>query len=296
MTAVLFTCAGRRVDIVSAFARAGATTVAVDTSPLAATLYHADHHRLVPRIDDPGYVPALAEIVAELDVRLVVPLTDLDQVLLARRRDELGAFVLLPSADVVERVNDKYHAHEFFEANGIHSPASWLPDVLPDDLDFPVLVKARQGFGAVGAPGDDLGYQRIVKWWHHVAGKEVRIDANAGTAGRQVAGDGPGLRLEFLAGVFGIDATLDGVAAELHLILRQPERLTVGNTKLLFDQIKAGDGFRHRVLHLDALVDLQKIMVVLHIDQELKGAGAGVVDRLRPAHGGGPDCLPCLFR
>jgi carbamoyl-phosphate synthase large subunit len=151
MTAVLFTCAGRRVDIVSAFSRAGATTIAVDTSPLAPTLYHADHYRLVPRLDDPTYVPTLAEIVAEHDVRLVVPLTDLDQVLLARRRDELGgAAVLLPAADVVERVNDKYHAHEFFEANGVHSPASWLPDELTGEIDFPVLVKARHGFGSQG--------------------------------------------------------------------------------------------------------------------------------------------------
>ena len=87
MTAVLFTCGGRRVDIVSAFSRAGATTVVADASPLAPTLYHADHYRLVPRLDDPGYVPALAEIVADHDVRLVVPLTDLDQVVLARRRE-----------------------------------------------------------------------------------------------------------------------------------------------------------------------------------------------------------------
>src|SRR4051812_38007851 len=105
-TAVLFTCAGRRVDIVSAFSRAGATTIAADVSPLAPTLYHADHYRLVPRMDDPGYVPALAEIVAEHEVRLVVPLTDLDQALLARRRDELGCALLLPAAEVVERVND----------------------------------------------------------------------------------------------------------------------------------------------------------------------------------------------
>jgi len=138
------------VDIVSAFSRAGATTIAVDTSPLAPTLYHADHFRLVPRMDDPAYVPALAELVAEHDVRLIVPLTDLDQLLLARRRDELGAAVLLPPADVVERVNDKYLAHEFFEGNGIHSPASWLPDDLPGNLEFPVLVKARHGFGSQG--------------------------------------------------------------------------------------------------------------------------------------------------
>ena len=54
MTAVLFTCAGRRVDIVTAFGRAGATTVAADVNPLAPTLYHADHRAFVPRVDDPG--------------------------------------------------------------------------------------------------------------------------------------------------------------------------------------------------------------------------------------------------
>ena len=56
MTAVLFTCAGQRVDIVTAFGRAGATTIASDLDPLAPALYHADHMALVPRVDDPGYI------------------------------------------------------------------------------------------------------------------------------------------------------------------------------------------------------------------------------------------------
>jgi carbamoyl-phosphate synthase large subunit len=148
MTAVLFTCAGRRVDIVTAFGRAGATTVATDTSPLAPTLYHADHYELVPRIDDPAYVPALAELVRAYEVRLIVPLTDLDQLLLSRSRAELGSEVLLPGPEVVERTGDKYLAHLFFEERGIASPSSWLPGELPDQIEFPVLVKAREGFGS----------------------------------------------------------------------------------------------------------------------------------------------------
>jgi carbamoyl-phosphate synthase large subunit len=148
MTAVLFTCAGQRVDIVTGFGRAGATTIAADANALAPALYHADRYALVPRVTDPDYVPALAELVQEHDVRLIVPLTDLDQLLLARRRNELGALVLLPEAPVVERMNDKYLAHQTFEAHGIHSPGTWLPDELPADPPFPLLVKARQGFGS----------------------------------------------------------------------------------------------------------------------------------------------------
>ena len=148
MTAVLFTCAGQRVDIVGAFRRAGATTVAADANPLAPALYHADRHALVPRIEEPEYVPALRELVDRHDVRLIVPLTDLDQVVLARVREELGALVLLPEAEIVERLGDKYLAHILFEERGIPSPPTWLPNTVPDDAEYPLLVKARNGFGS----------------------------------------------------------------------------------------------------------------------------------------------------
>jgi carbamoyl-phosphate synthase large subunit len=148
VTAVLFTCAGQRVDIVGAFGRAGATTIAADANPLAPALYHADRYELVPRIDDAEYIPALRRLVEAHDVRLIVPLTDLDQAILARARDELGALVLLPDADTVERLGDKYRAHLLFEERGVPSPPTWLPEDVPDGAAFPLLVKARAGFGS----------------------------------------------------------------------------------------------------------------------------------------------------
>jgi carbamoyl-phosphate synthase large subunit len=148
VTAVLFTCAGQRVDIVTAFGRAGAETVAADLNPLAPALYAADRYFLAPRIDDAGYVPALAAAVAEHGVELIVPLTDLDMTILADHRTKLGALVLLPDAEVAERTNDKFVTHLFLEERRIGSPAAWLPDELPSDLPFPVLVKARRGFGS----------------------------------------------------------------------------------------------------------------------------------------------------
>ena len=148
VTSVLFTCAGQRVDIVSAFGRAGATTIATDVNRLAPALYHADRYELVVRVDDPGYVAQLASLVEMHDVDLVVPLTDLDQPVLASERDELGAPVLLAPAEVTRQMGDKYLAHETFERLGIPSPPSWLPDALPGELPFPVALKAREGFGS----------------------------------------------------------------------------------------------------------------------------------------------------
>ena len=46
------------------------------------------------------------------------------------------------------RMNDKYLAHCLFEEKGIPSPPTWLPAELPAELPFPVLVKARAGFGS----------------------------------------------------------------------------------------------------------------------------------------------------
>src|SRR5687767_12625166 len=144
MTAILFTCAGQRVDIVTAFSRAGATTVATDANPLAPALYHADAHAVVPRVDTPDYVPALCELVREHDVKLVVPLTDLDQALLAD--SDLGALALVAPTEVCAAMADKHHADEFLRARGFETPDSWLPEQVPADLPFPVLVKARRGF------------------------------------------------------------------------------------------------------------------------------------------------------
>jgi carbamoyl-phosphate synthase large subunit len=149
VTAVLFTCAGQRVDIVRAFREAGAVTIAADLDPLAPALYHADRAVSVPRVDDARYVAALAALVQEHDVRLLVPLTDLDHAILARSRDELApALVLLPDAETCERMSDKLEAHRFFVESGIASPRSWEPDRMPEDARYPLLVKAREGFGS----------------------------------------------------------------------------------------------------------------------------------------------------
>ena len=136
VTAVLFTCAGQRADVVTAFREAGAVTIAADVNPLAPALYHADKRLAPPRVDDAAYVEFIAAAVAEHGVTLVVPLTDLDQLALARRRAEIDALVLLPEPEVVERTNDKWLAHCFFEEHGIDSPPTWLPEQVPDDLEF----------------------------------------------------------------------------------------------------------------------------------------------------------------
>ena len=148
VTAVLFTCAGQRVDIVSAFGRAGATTIAADVNRLAPALYHADRYELVVRVDDPGYVPQLAQLVEEHGVDLVVPLTDLDQLMLARRATSSARRSFCRPPRSPSRWATSTSRTRPSSGSASRRPPSWLPDALPDDLPFPVLVKAREGFGS----------------------------------------------------------------------------------------------------------------------------------------------------
>ena len=145
MTAVLLTGVGKRYDIVSAFAQ-HATVVAADPNPLAPAQYAAHHRRAVPRIDDPGYVPALEALCDEFGVGAVVPLTDLDLEVLghARVAGRLPAFV--PDPEFARATFDKYEAHLLLERLGLPSP----PTVLPGERveSYPVMVKPRQGSGA----------------------------------------------------------------------------------------------------------------------------------------------------
>jgi carbamoyl-phosphate synthase large subunit len=142
---ILLTGVGKRYDIVSAFAQ-HAIVLAADPNPLAPAQYAAHHRRAVPRIDDPGYVPALRELCEAYNVRAVVPLTDLDIEVLAHARaaGDLPAFV--PDPEIARATFDKYEAHLLLERLGLPSP----PTVLPGQPvpGYPVMVKPRQGSGA----------------------------------------------------------------------------------------------------------------------------------------------------
>ena len=77
--------------------------------------------------------------------------------------------------------------------------------------------------------------------------------------------------------MLGIDAALDGVAAQLN---RQGDDVfqpcAGGDQDLSLDQIDSRDALGHRMLHLDAGVNFDEVELALLIHQELDGAGVRV--------------------
>lgn len=140
---VLLTCAGKRYDIVAAFGQ-HARTVVTDRNPLAPAQYAADERRVVAPVDAPEYLDELRALCEELDVGGVLPLTDLDIETLAR--SDLPAFV--PPPETAARTFDKLETHQLLTELGLPAAPTWLPDELPDELAFPVVVKPRRGSGS----------------------------------------------------------------------------------------------------------------------------------------------------
>ncbi|MDX6664448.1 MAG: carbamoyl-phosphate synthase large subunit, partial [Solirubrobacteraceae bacterium] len=143
--AIMLTGVGKRYDIVSAFAQ-HTTLVAVDPNPLAPAAYAATHRYAPPRIDDPDYVPFLADLVERHDVGAVIPLTDLDIEVLAQARADGTLPAMVPSPAVAAATYDKYETHLLLERHGLPSPPTVLPGEQPPS--YPVMVKPRRGSGA----------------------------------------------------------------------------------------------------------------------------------------------------
>ena len=146
-------------------------------------------------------------------------------------------------------------------------------------------LAAGGGEGAV--PAGDLDEQRVVVGGDDgadvgVAAIETHAEAARGGVGRDLAVIGG----KVVGGILGGDAALDGVAVHLHVLLAGQaddgvaQGVTGGDQDLGADDVDARDHLGNGVLHLNAGIHLNKVVVAVLVDEELHSAGADVADRL----------------
>jgi carbamoyl-phosphate synthase large subunit len=155
---ILFTSAGRRVELLSLFREAyqalqlAGTIVALDIDPLAPALRIADRHYIVPKFTDPNYVPSIVEICRREQIHMVFPLIDPDIPVLTSHRaaiEATGARLATVSALGAGLTGDKWESVQFFQRLGLAAPQSWLPSTLdPDAAEYPLFIKPRCGSAA----------------------------------------------------------------------------------------------------------------------------------------------------
>src|SRR5690606_30671282 len=141
---------------------------------------------------------------------------------------------------------------------------------------------ARDGQLAGFGVGDELGDEGIVVRRDAVAVVGVGVHADAGTAGLVDVLDDAGTGHEGLR-VLGVDAALDGMAADLDVVLAVVQPVAVGDAQLLLDDVDARDHLGHRVFHLDARVHFDEVELPVLVE-ELHGPGAAVADAAAGLH------------
>lgn len=158
---VLFTCVGRRVELLNAFRRTGTalgTALQIhgaDANRLSPALYHVDKAHIVPPLSDRKYIQTLVDLVRRSRIELLVPLIDTELLLLANAVDrfaDVGCRALVSSPSVVQVCRDKIATYRALRAAGIDTPITWTWDeaVKRKRHRFPYFLKPRAGSAAMG--------------------------------------------------------------------------------------------------------------------------------------------------
>src|SRR5579864_9271747 len=161
-----------------------------------------------------------------------------------------------------------------------------------DDKHLQRPCHTRAGLVPILGTHNQLRDQRIVIRWNHSLGVGRGIHAYAGSSRRMKRGNLPGRRRELL-GVLRVDAALDRVTAVhdwpvQHILHLRASR----NHDLALHQVDIGNHLRHRMLHLNAGVHLNKVELAVLIHQELNRSRVPISDRRQRLAQHIPDLLP----
>jgi len=159
---VLLTSVGRRSYLVEYFrdALAGRGKVVVtNTSGDSPGMQVADCAIVVPPSSSEDYIDQICAIIEKHEIRLLCSLHDLDGYILSkykRRIEQMGVVALLPEPEWAAICLDKWQTCQVLKEAGFRVP--WQTVSLKEArraveagvVDFPLVVKARHGFGSLG--------------------------------------------------------------------------------------------------------------------------------------------------
>jgi carbamoyl-phosphate synthase large subunit len=156
---VLITSASRKVSLVKAFRDAlgltgGGRVIAADLNPMAAALYFADDHILLPPDSSPEFIDTVLELCIEMGVRLLIPTRDEELPVFALHREkflENGIRIMVADPNTITLCQDKLLFYEFCLKSGIPVPYTIDADKTPAHINFPIFVKPRFGKGSRNA-------------------------------------------------------------------------------------------------------------------------------------------------
>ena len=154
---LLFTCVGRRVELIQEFKKAAdelkvdLEIYGADVTESAPALYFCDHTVLVPRISDLTYLPALQDICKEKKIDALIPTIDTDLLLLSKHKNEFGnTRVIISDMEKIALCRDKRLTADYFESVGLKSPHP-VDNWKEYKAGYPAFIKPKDGSSSIFA-------------------------------------------------------------------------------------------------------------------------------------------------
>lgn len=158
---ILLTSVGRRAYMVKYFQAVLGSDGQVhvcNSDDLTVAFTYADKSFISPLIYDPAYIPTLLDYCKGNHIDILIPLFDIDLLVLARHKSEfaeVGTTVIVSSPQFIEICNDKWKTFQFLRKNGFYTPRTYnrIQDVTialhEKEIGFPIVVKPRFGCGSI---------------------------------------------------------------------------------------------------------------------------------------------------
>lgn len=159
---VLFSSAGRRVELVKAFRSAmeelkvKGNLVGADIDRLAPALEFTDKEYLVPRVLEEGFIDAIIDICNKENISLIIPTIDTELKIYSQNKEliesKTSAKVMVSDKEAIDIVRNKIKTYKFLKENGIGVPRLIEDkDIEAKNYEFPLFIKPLDGSSSIDA-------------------------------------------------------------------------------------------------------------------------------------------------
>jgi carbamoyl-phosphate synthase large subunit len=133
-------------------------TIATDIAPLNAALFRADEGHIMPRVEAPGALEEIIQVVRKIQPDVLMIGSEFDLLFFSENKElieaETGAQIIVSPPSVVRLAHDKFATVKFLEEHDLpHAPAIAGVDTetmcnWATHRGFPLILKPRQGTSA----------------------------------------------------------------------------------------------------------------------------------------------------
>ena len=191
------------VNLIKEFRKKGDYVIGVDINPLgytAGSCLSDKFYQIAEAVDD-NYLPMLSEIIANEKIDVLIPINDIEIYKVSQNIDKISCKCVIPDAETIEMVRDKYICNYKMKEIGIQ-----VPEISPSSRDDKLILRDRIGVGSKGIEIIPIG--KIVPEYNieekflqrFVEGEEYTVDILADQNGKPLYII-PRKRLEVKSGV-----------------------------------------------------------------------------------------------